>query len=487
MAITIRLEPQELQPVYNEVILVLTSNRKTEALFNYIVDINIDGVFSSQVKVYSNLDGYGVLDMHKHLEGAISYDLDMNSTNINKQLPNSFIKYDVSLSEQYVVVVGYGWTADNAGSTQLIFGQPTYMEVGDKITITLSPSIDGEYIVTAVDGFYLTINLPFPGVESGGDVSRTDGVPTIIPNPTIVMTGDKYAYNGVLNWLDVPNWDYTDYKPGSSITDKLLTTLPNESTVKLDDRIFLNWLHLIGADTSYVMVTTNRGRFLIENDFDIINDDNTLLSLGVGPWNLMNTTSTATEAPGYAQVGFPMFDDNTTTYSIGIGSAVGSVIFGVVTPTSEVYTFNIDRDCNKFENYKLMYLDIFGSFLVVNFDLASKKKTKVKKTNFNKNYGSYNPTTNSWGYNSFDRQESRLDTTITDSYSITTNWVNEAVGQQVIDLMESPEVYHLKEDGTLLAINITTSSLEQKQKVNDKLFNYKLGFEYSFSNTVQRG
>ena len=300
------------------------------------------------------------------------------------------------------------------------------------------------------------------------------------------MTGDKYVFNGVLPWLDVPNWDYSDYVPGNGGEELLLTTLSNNSIVKIDDRIRFNWIHNTAVDTEYVIVISNRGVFYIENDFVINNEDNKLLSVGVGPWDLLNTTSSVTVLPsGGFFPGLPIFDEDTNAYTVQLGSELDGG--GISTATSEAYIFTIDRTCSKFENYKIMYLDRLGSWLTVNFDLASTKKTKVKKTDYRKNYGGYNPTTNSWGYNSYDRGKSRLDTTITDSYSITTNWVSEEIGQQVIDLMESPEVYHLKEDGTLLAINITTSSLEQKQKVNDKLFNYKLGFEYSFSNTVQRG
>lgn len=583
MGISILLEPQYVQPVYNEIMLVMNSNVKDQPQFNYIVDISIDGVFSSQMKVYSNPDGYGVVDMHRHLENAVTFDLDINETRINSLQPKSFIKYTTELSEQYVRTLGYGNTADNGGLTRLVFGQPHYMEVGDKIDINDSPSIDGTYNVVSETSNTLTIDLPFGGIESGGDVTRTDGSPTIVPREG--SFGDKFAFNGVLPWLDVPYWYDEAYVPGlGSYTlggiiyqgDKLLTTLPLVSTVKLDDRIWVNWIH-IGKNGAFgnVKVVTNRGEFFISNDHSTILDENVILSTGMGPWNLMNTTSSITENPNIAMLGLPMFDNNTTTYSVGIATDV--LPSGEVDYSSDIYTFNIDRSCSKFENYKLMYMDTFGSFLTVNFELASTKKTKVKKTDYKKNYGSYNASTNTYGWNSSDRGKSRLDTTITDTYSISTNWVGEDVGQQVIELMESPEVYHLKEgplkitnllleggnssyfiiggkegyttvsphglsigdnvtisntgnfllDGekvvtqiisptefltdtdniiisyfmptnalvkvtttgepTLLAINITTSSLEQKQKVNDKLFNYKLGFEYSFTNTVQRG
>ena len=58
MAITIEVEPQTFQSAYNEVMVVLNSTNKAEPKFQYVVDINVDGVFSSRLKVQSNPQGF---------------------------------------------------------------------------------------------------------------------------------------------------------------------------------------------------------------------------------------------------------------------------------------------------------------------------------------------------------------------------------------------------------------------------------------------
>ena len=82
MAITIELEPQEIQPAYNEVTLVLDSTKKAEPKFQYVIDVNVGGNYSSRLKVQSNPQGFGVANLSKHLESYVSSDVDFDSTDI---------------------------------------------------------------------------------------------------------------------------------------------------------------------------------------------------------------------------------------------------------------------------------------------------------------------------------------------------------------------------------------------------------------------
>ena len=102
MSISILAEPQEFQPVYNEVVLVLDSTLKTEESFQFIIDITVNGSYSSRMKVSPNPDGYGVVDMHRHLESYTSYNLDTAATGTFQQMTDSFCKYSVALKEEYV-------------------------------------------------------------------------------------------------------------------------------------------------------------------------------------------------------------------------------------------------------------------------------------------------------------------------------------------------------------------------------------------------
>jgi len=584
MSINLLVVPQDVMPVYNEVMLVISSSKSGSPQFTYLIDIKVDGNVVSQIRAYNDPNNKGVIDLHRHLESLVTFDLDHTSTVIGRPVPKAFVKYDVDIYEEYFEVKEIISVSDNGGKLNLTYGT-NVLEIGDEVTLGVfinSTATERSFINTTVtdkpNPSFVTVDLDYttyqPYFTNGNfTLQRTNGATTRYLSTSV---DNKIAFNGVLPWLDVPNYDMEKYNMGPTY-GCFLTTIPKTSDVRRDDRIFLDWWNEGNLDSSRVLVETNRGKFRLEHGLSPTTDDNKISQIGVGPWNLINTTTTVEENSNSSQLGLPMFDDNTTEYTVSLGGApaggtfqgigpiydpvilsdngsgtsntlqvtapdnvtfqvgdqviiagsndnngiftilsistsspfkiiqlnfgynnstgptdAGSIqeygqVSGISSPASEVLTFKIDDTCYKFDNYKLMYLDPLGSFQTVNFELSHKKNVKVKRTNYRQNYGSFDVSSNSWGYNSYDRGLTRLDTDITDTFEVTTDWVNEDKGQQVIELMQSPEVYHLRDDGTLIAIDIITTSQEQKQKVRDKLFNYTLTFKYSHKNTVQRG
>ena len=138
MSISILLEPQNFQPVYNEIITVLDSTNKAETNFEYIIDISVDGVSTSQMKVTSNPEGYGVLDLHRHLEGFVSHDIDTTDLATFQLIPNSFIKYSIALSESYLINVDYTVVNDSGGFARYNCSTAHGLQIGDKIIIANS-------------------------------------------------------------------------------------------------------------------------------------------------------------------------------------------------------------------------------------------------------------------------------------------------------------------------------------------------------------
>ncbi len=432
--ITIKLEPQPFQPVYNELILVLDSTKKTEESFLFIVDVNIDGVFSSRLKISPNLDGYGVVDLHRHIEPYISFNLDHDETKTFQTMVDSFTKYDVTLSEQYINDMTAS-ANDNAGSVR--WSSPNHgLDVGDRIRISNStvPAYDGIHTVTSVvntNQFDTSITYTSNAIA---DVVKADGSTTIYPS-TSVMSGDKFAVNSALPFLDVSGFDYEDFVLEPTTPGRFLSTIPTTNKlVNIHDRIWSNHYNELSElmTASWLKVVSDRGEFRIQNPYNTSTDITKFLTTGIGPWNILNTSDSVTTVSGL----LPMISENTASYTV-------QMLDMTLAPTSEEITFVLDKPCTRFENFRMVYLDRFGSFLSVNFDLANKKKVKVKRKTYQKNFGSYNPTTNTYGWNSYDRGRTHLDADISESFSIQTNYVNEDIGQQVLDLIQSPEVYHL--------------------------------------------
>lgn len=479
MATTIRLEPQEFQSAYNEIITVLDSNKKSRPKFKHVVEIWIDGVYSSKLKVAPNPDGFGVVNLSKHIESYLTSDLDLADVDVFKNIPNSFVKYEIVLKEEYVYDVPFLTVSNNGGFAQYNFSTDHYMELGDFMTVnaSLEASYIGEQEITnVVDSSTVVTTKPYVAT-SVGNAELTSGATTILDDPA-VFSEDKYALNNVVDWVDVPNFDPSVYEVESTTPALFLTNLSQNQTVFLDDRINFNFYNKTTNEAYYLEVDSTLGVIRIENNLKTTSDANKFLSVGVAPADILNHSgSTVTLVSGVN----PNIDDTIEEYSVVLTDSAGN-------PTSERFYFKIKSECSPYTNYKLIYLNRSGSFSDFNFELGSNKNVNVKRTNYNKNYG--NVTQNgeviTYGWNSYDRGVSSLDTDVTDTYTINSNYITETEGEKIGDLLESPEVYHLENDGTLRAINIKTSSVKIKTRLIDQLVNYSIQFNYSNKNTTQR-
>jgi len=475
MSISILAEPQEFQPVYNEVVLVLDSTLKTEESFQFIIDITVNGSYSSRMKVSPNPDGYGVVDMHRHLESYTSYNLDTAATGTFQQMTDSFCKYSVALKEEYVFNGVNSVATIFGGHIQVSNTIPHGLAIGDKVNVTAS-TVAGYLgiteVVSVVSSTIVELQVNYTA-NSILTYARLDGATTIIDSST-VMTGDKIAVNAVEDWIDVPNFDYSEYVLSPAPLGQLVSTIPTTNTVKLEDRVYSNFYNNSETGSTYLEVISTNGTFRITNPHVVPIDANRFLTIGVSPYLLNNTTDTVAVVSG----SLPIVDAATTSYTV-------KLINSGFVATSETINFNVDASCNNFEIYRLIYMDQFGSFLNVNFELPTKYDVSTKRTKYLQNYGSY--AGGSYGWNSYDRGQVVLDSNITEVYEVSTDWVNNTVSNQVKDLLISPQVYHLDENGLLRAIDIKTSSLRVKNTSRDKVFNYSLKFEYAVKNTRQRG
>jgi hypothetical protein len=103
MAISILQSPQQLQPVYNPIILALDSTQKAQTNFTYIAEVIINGLTASTFNFTSNPDGYGVADIHKRIEPYLSSSINTSSLATFRRVEDSYTDYSVKLYEQYDV------------------------------------------------------------------------------------------------------------------------------------------------------------------------------------------------------------------------------------------------------------------------------------------------------------------------------------------------------------------------------------------------
>jgi len=437
MAITIKVEPQVFQSGYNEVMVVLDSTNKSESKFQYIIDVNINGVFSSRLKVQSNPQGYGVVNLGRHLESYITSSLDLADKEIFKKIEDSYTKYDVTLSEEYVFNTSFISVTDNGGFCQYNYATSHNFVDEDFVTVSGSsvPAYDGIQEVASVPSATAIVTTEVYSATATGNTVLSNGTVTVVADPA-TFTGDKYITNNVNKWVDVPNWNATDYVIDSANVGNFLTNLPSTFYTELEDRVTMNIYNSITDEAKHLQVTNSQGNtFFYDNNFPTTAATTKFLSVGVGAFDVLNAPLSGTLVSSSSAI----IDGNTTFYTVKLLDSLLNV-------SSEEYRFNIVRGCDVYEGYRFMYLNKGGSFSTFNFDLASSKTTSVNKKNYKKNYGTYDSVGNTYGWESSDRGETRIDTDIKEIYTVTSNYVKEDYGNTIEDLIESPEVYHLADN-----------------------------------------
>lgn len=439
MSISIKIEPKEFQSTYNEVMIVLDSTNKSQDKFQYVVDVNIEGVTSSRLKIQSNPQGFGVLNIAKHLQSSISSVFESEDRAVFKRIQDSYLKYDVTLSEEYVLISSFtsvgSYVIGSVLFSEYGYSSPHNYEIGDFINVSGSTvgSYDGIQEVTVVTSTTSVVTSKVFTSTATGQSILSNGVTTIIPTAT-VFTGNKFVTNNVVDWVDVPNWDNSDYEMSTTTPGKFLTNLPLEFSSTLTDRFTLNLRNKTTDNARYMKVVSNRGTFYFDNAFNTNAATTEFLSMAVGMYDITNATLSVTPT----QDVLPVFDNDTTSYTVCTTDAL-------LDTTSEVRTFKVDRLTTQHENYKLIYLNEGGSYSCFNFSAASSKSVRVRKKNFTQNYGSYNVNENTYGYESQDRGIKRISTEVDETFKLNSNWITEVVGNTIEDLIVSPEVYHIKD------------------------------------------
>jgi len=498
----VKVKPDGVLPVYNENIIVLSSPNIQSADFRWLIDV---AIFQTQpgggppVKTISSLvilpnpDGYGVIDIHRHLENYITNDFNYSEKSLTQVYLDTFKSWYINATESFT---NTKWAFDDnytiapydsfVGWTNFTEKHP--YKVGDVINIAQDPgatfpAYDGEATVTVVLDDYTFIT----------DKSRLGDTPVEGGVSNLVFTGsrtieqpsigdDVYSsFNGVFNFKDFITYDYSLYNCNPTTPAKLLTNKPLVYKMRYDSNCWIQAYSEDNANLNGVIVQSNNGVFYITLPTNALGPSNKLKRLKIGPKDILDNV---VDTPFVLLGTLPMIDNTTESYTFFFcyGTPGGSSIAA----TSEVHTIEIEDICSKYENITLFFLDRLGSFIPFNFNKVSRSNLESNRSNFSKNYGEYNSTENTWGYNSYDRGTTNYDIVTTKKVTCTSDWLDSEQNDLIQILMTSPDVYYLDSDGDMVAVHITTTSYEEKKKVNDKLINYTITFEYSQNNRNQR-
>lgn len=190
--------------------------------------------------------------------------------------------------------------------------------------------------------------------------------------------------------------------------------------------------------------------------------DGTIAQLEVSDGVTTQTYGLTNENDSNARIGYLWVDTGDFTET-----------FITVTDSVNEWVYEVITEC-KYTPEKVLYLNKNGAFDLFTFFKAKKEKTSIDSEKFN------NAFVSNGSYDTTRHQFKKLNVTAKDKFTLNTDYVSEDENVRVMELLTSDTVY-LIQDNTLVPVNVDTTSLDLKTRINDKLISYSLDFEYAFN------
>ncbi len=145
------------------------------------------------------------------------------------------------------------------------------------------------------------------------------------------------------------------------------------------------------------------------------------------------------------------------------------------------------QECGKYEPMRLAYLNRYGAYDFLNFDLVSRSTFDIERKSYQKDYTDDVFIT---GSNIVKNLNPVYYVKETQKWKITSDYLTDAQSELARQLYSSPLVYmNLVNDNYVenswIPVKLVPNSYEMKKTINDKLFNLELDLEFGLVNTRQ--
>jgi len=482
MAITIVTEPQALQPAYNDTFILVDSTNVTLPSYRYIAELYINNVKLVAFKIVPEFgSGYGRLNMTKLVSGYLTnalrhvdtQDFVDGAVNFLNGLNLAYVNVKVGWGEEYQPEPwefdDYLWAGSTAwtnfsdpsinplgiAQTMLISTDEPDYGVGDIITVNqdAEPS-DAEYrvelqgnhlvldVFTSGGDWYVVLDLPWigSGAASSGSTTYADNRKVI--NLDELVTDEYVFFNGAEKFAKYKDWDADDYTLTSG-TSKFLTTLPRSKPwrVREDSLVFIQGRQ----------IATRTMRFLVNGS---VTDSYVINQTGVNLYDVSPRQLTAV-----------------SDYEVRLDD------FGAF---SETLKFKVDQKCYGFADCEIVFMDRFGSFLPIQFQLRRSQNVDVNREQYKKDI----TTDEMYVYNTYDGGSEDLFVEAGKRYTLRSDRMTTDEAIMMEELVSSP--FTIVRFGTddYVRCKVVTSNLEIKDEYFEGIRYYDIDIEITNKDVV---
>lgn len=425
MAITgVTYEPQDYRTVYNPIEYVATSNQTATARFKYLFDVYDGATLLGRLKVPADPNGYG----RSNIQGICESYLTTNIGSINTTATADGFTDNPNSYKEFTVKIGEEYEV--AGVLTAFADQ----QVKTVVTFNGSlPNYRGEtlnFYDWQTNNYFQNYTVNTTGrkwltnAPKGSGANKGD-------NQKVELTDEGWLY-----FL----YDHT----GNPITDAQITTY----------------------DSSGSLVAT----YNLDNNVSSLTDKK-MLKIPYAP----NTLNNINPSEFTGTVTQPIISASVTSYRILLLDTISSVV------TESIY-FNVNSEC-RYQTRRLEFLNSLGGFDGFNFTKVSRRTEEIERSFYKQNPD--NMSSGVIDYNISDRQKVQYYTKSKPKMKLTSDWVDVATFNWLLEMIESPEVY-LYENGQRVAIQNIEGNWEEKRSDTDSVFNLEVTLEFGMDNYRQR-
>ena len=300
------------------------------------------------------------------------------------------------------------------------------------------------------------------------------------PTPIATTTYNFYAWNGVIDTLDFPSYNYTSYIYDSTASPIRRIAL----TDSLSEKVYPNRSNLLyvlsetnTTDVNSILIVTNPDgasfytASAIANPYSSISDyKSKYVGIDVGLKGLANISS------GLVTGTYPIIDANVTHYE---------VIFyegGIDSTTLKRYYLECEP---KFTVYTIHALFQNGNYRSIHFSKQSEETITKDSTTYKQI--PFENISNIYTYSTHSSSERVLGVTETKQIKLRTDWITEAECLLYKQIVTSPSCYMDNGGTDYISVIPVSNSYRIIKKANQKMFALELDFRYSLQNFRQRG
>ena len=491
MAISVNYVPYAYSPVYTnampfEIISTFQASVNYKYLFSLVIVGNPNPVL---ISTYPRPNGYGLYSPHYALQANCESGLSPDAPTI-KDNSGSKVKYYFNFGEQYNPGLTFADTNLATAYLGLDFSTAIVSQlfVGDIITIQkdnigLNPWINGTASITSkpTSSSILTDKLKPPGwvatfLESGSitSVERLSLTSSVFIGWNATRQYDEAFVDFSSKYvMDIPTEQSFLSAYETAYTDDLTQKKP----IYIGDYETLDIFVATASFASYPIVYCSYVYYDSNNTilgYDFLNyggPDLTDILRYVIPTGTQNIVDIGASGSVFISNG------SLDHYEVIVGLGDGSSDL----PDDDIsrrFNYQIIPNCRPYEVVRLAFLNKLGGYDYWNFNLVSKYKSNIKRTQIDR---SLRPL-----YDIGERGRDVIYSTAVENWTINTDFLTDSDALFIRELVESSSVFIVETDGSIRPVVISESSWDYKSGLLNGYVQYTIDFQKSYDVIINR-